>query len=49
MDIELYNYVDCVLRKLRLGKLEQEMIEKSKGATTSADGVEGQAAEEQAK
>lgn len=49
MDIELYNYVDCVLRKLRLGKLEQEMIDKSKGATTSADGVEGQAAEEGAK
>jgi len=49
MDIELYNYVDCVLRKLRMGLLEQEMINKSKGAKTSADGVEGQAVEELAK
>ena len=29
-DIELYNYVDIVLRKLRLGKLYQESIEKTK-------------------
>ena len=36
MDIDLYNYVDCVLTKLRLSNLEQEMIDKSNGATTTA-------------
>lgn len=49
MDIELYNYVDGALRKLRMGKLEQEMIDKARGAGSGADGAENQAAEEQAK
>jgi len=34
MDIELYNYVDVVLRKLRLGRLQDEIKakhEKDKG------------------
>lgn len=38
MDIELYNFVDCTLRKLRMGKLEQEMIEKAKGSSLNAHG-----------
>lgn len=49
MDIELYNYVDGVLRKLRMGKLEQEMIDKAKGAAASGEGEQGQEADEQAK
>lgn len=32
MDIEIYNYVDIVLRKLRLGKLHEEVKFKAKGS-----------------
>ena len=36
-DIELYNYVDIVLRKLRLGILYKESIEKTKRSSNSAE------------
>ena len=32
-DIELYNYVDSTLRKLRMGILRDEIIQKEKGMT----------------
>lgn len=33
-DIELYNYVDATLRKLRMGILREEIIQKEKGLTS---------------
>jgi len=52
MDIELYNYIDTVLRKLRMGILVSEMKSSVKGNKTDQDGEEQGAAdagEEEAK
>jgi hypothetical protein len=37
MDIEMYNYVDVVLRKVRLGRLAGEVLNKSNGKGTALD------------
>lgn len=48
-DIELYNYVDIVLRKLKMGKLYQESIDKvkQKGSSAEEEKAEAAALEEQ--
>jgi len=38
MDIEIYNYVDIVLRKLRMGVLQDEMKVKAKGSNDLQEG-----------
>lgn len=47
-DIELYNYIDCCLRKLRLGILREEMKAKVTSAATSGGGDEAAAADGEA-
>ena len=45
-DIELYNYIDIVLRKLRMGILMQEMIEKQNSRRGDEDAVQQEKKEE---
>jgi len=45
MDIELYNYIDVVLRKLKMGKLEEEINQKTNNKAASQEDVDQKAAE----
>jgi len=40
MDIELFNYVDVIMRKVRMGKLADEIAAKASSANENADGAE---------
>lgn len=39
MDIERYNYIDIVLRKVRMGTLHDEMKSKAKGSNVDPQSV----------
>lgn len=41
-DIELYNYIDATLRKLRMGILRDEIYQKERGTYQDADKKSGQ-------
>jgi len=45
MDIEIYNYVDIVLRKVRMGILQDEMKFKAKGSNVDLQEGEDEQAE----
>jgi len=40
-DIELYNYVDSTLRKLRMGVLREEIYKKERGIFNEGDDKKG--------
>jgi len=43
MDVEVYNFIDIVLRKLRMGKLWDEMASKEKDKSDRSEVGEGNA------